>query len=515
MDDMRNWILVLVIALLSTTAFAEPHQSIIDFDLVDTSTYLQKFHENPRLMMNTPPIKWDANGNVVPKEFSAFGARDLDVDEVRKARNLVREKICRAAGKNCDSLSQYGFFTGFDRDNEIEEFFFDHSGFIRTLREMESKSLKRGQLKKAPWSDSFWPMQMGMIARRWLDEEAPTSRIFLDHYKYYEEKPSKDAPKDKLSPAEKYDLLVGDSSFALTAWNWQQGKSTWDTRGIVPAWAGICHGWASAAIMTNAPKRSVTLNGSDGKPITFYPSDIKALLSAVWANSPPKSYVVGNRCNVARPMEDEMGRVIDPICFDVNPGTWHIAVVNQIGVKKKSFVIDAQYDEQIWNYPLYSYKYTYFNPQTLEVSDSLAQSMVKLKDFSIDKFKKYRSPEAKYVVGIAMEISYAIASAPSTHPYQLPLLHAVKMVYDLELDSVGRVIGGEWYSNFHPDFIWHFDPESHPLSAVEKELSAPLKWDGRSPLTNEIRNAAKKASKDGQPLATVVEAIYKLSQETE
>lgn len=512
---MRKSLVILAIALLSASASAESQQSIIDFEIVDTTAYLKKFHENPKEMMNTPPIKWDQSGRIVPKNFSAFGPKTADPTEIARARSEIREIICRAAGKSCDRLSQYGFYAGFDRDNEIDEFFFDNSGYIRTLREMEAKGLKRGQLKRAPWSDSYWPMQMGMIARRWLDEEAPQSRLFMEHYQYYEKNPSKKVPKDKLSPAEKYDLLVGDSSFTLTDWNWQQGKNTWDTRGIVPAWAGICHGWASAAIMTRAPKRSVTVKGYDGKPILFYPSDIKALLSAVWANSPPKSYVVGNRCNIARPAEDEMGRVIDPGCFDVNPGTWHIAIVNQIGVKKKSFVIDAQYDEQIWNYPLYSYKYSYFNPQTLEVSDSLVRSMVNVKDFTIDKFKRYRSREAKYVVGIAMEISYSIASAPSTEPYQLPLLHAVKMVYDLELDSVGRIIGGEWYSNFHPDFIWHFDPEKRPLSSVEKEAGGSLKWDGRGPLTKEIRDAALKASKEGQPLAAVVEAIYKLSQEAE
>jgi len=512
---MRIWLTALLVAFFSSGAAAESGRSIVDFNISDTTSYLRKFHENPRQVMNTPPVKWDQNGRIVPREFSAFGASVRNAVEIRKARNKIREKICQAAGKRCDVLSRFGFYAGFDSDNEIDAFFVNNSSYIRTLREMETKGLKRGQLKRAPWSDSYWPMQMGMIARRWLDEEAPQTPMFMDHLSYYEKKPAKEAPHDKLSPAEKYDLLVGDTSFSLTEWNWHQGKHTWDERGYVPAWAGICHGWASAAIMTNPPKRAVTVMGPGDTPIIFYPSDIKALLSAAWANSPPKSYVVGNRCNVVQPVEDEMGRVVDPVCFDVNPGTWHIAIVNQIGVKKKSFVIDAQYDEQIWNYPLYSYKYSYFNPQTLEVSDSLVDAMVQMKDFTIDKFKKYRSPQAKYVVGIAMEVAYSIASAPSTHPYQSPLLHAVKMVYDLELDDLGRIIGGEWYSNFHPDFIWHFDSDSRPLSNVEKEMGAPLKWDGRGPVGVEIREAAKKASAEGQPLASVIEAIYHLSQQAE
>ena len=170
-------------------------------------------------------------------------------------------------------------------------------------------------------------------------------------------------------------------------------KYTFDTKGAVPGWAGICHGWSPASIMTPAPKRSVTVISASGAPVIFYPSDIKALASAAWANSPPKNFLAGTRCNVGRPAEDEMGRVIDAGCFDVNPGTWHMAVVNEMGLHKRSFVIDAQYDFQIWNYPLYSYHYSYFNPQTLETSDTFSGAKVRASDFTVDKFKKYRSPD--------------------------------------------------------------------------------------------------------------------------
>jgi len=371
-----------------------------------------------------------------------------------------------------------------------------------------------GQTPRAPWSDSFWPAQKGITARRWLDKRFPDSRTFIDNYNYFISNPASSIDINSLSPAEKYDALVGDSNYRLAAANWAEGKSSWDKRGFVPGWVGICHGWAPAAILTPAPKKSVTVVAPNGQPITFFPSDIKALISLAYAASPPKTYKVGQRCNKTHPAEDEMGRVIDPSCFDINPGTWHLAVVNEMGVHKRSFVVDTNYDLQIWNYPLYSYRYQYFNPQTFETSNTLGGAAVKKADFLIDKFKKYRGPDAKFFVGIAMEISYSVETSPSTRPYQKPRLTTEKILYDLELDEKGVIVGGEWYSNFHPAFIWHFQPDAHPFSVGELNMASPVSWDGGGPVPEALRLVAGESSVNEEPLAAVVEELVRLSQDT-
>src|SRR6185436_9002354 len=98
----------------------------------------------------------------------------------------------------------------------------------------------------------------------------------------------------------------------------------------------------------------------DGKtPLLFYPSDLKGLASLLWATTDPPSRGVGGRCEDTNPKKDRNGRVISPACFDSNPGTWHLAVVNQIGVAKRSMVIDATYDFEVWNQPVYGYRYRY------------------------------------------------------------------------------------------------------------------------------------------------------------
>src|SRR5262249_50319012 len=156
-----------------------------------------------------------------------------------------------------------------------------------------------------------------------------------------------------------------------------------DSSGNVETWMGICHGWSPAAFMIARPTNAITVVAADGKtPITFYPSDIKALSSQLWANNPADSRFIGGRCNVKKPKVDSVGRIIDQDCFDTNPGTWHLAVVNQIGIGKRSFVLDVTYDYEVWNQPARKYSYVYFNPQTLKPVGKLQDAIVAIDDMT-------------------------------------------------------------------------------------------------------------------------------------
>jgi hypothetical protein len=285
--------------------------------------------------------------------------------------------------------------------------------------------------------------------------------------------------------------------------------------GFVPSWTGLCHGWAPASIMTAVPLRSLTLKAFNGGSVTFFASDIKALASQLWGEAPPIVKFAGTRCKTFNPREDEVGRVVNDACYDVNPGTYHMAVVNQLGVAKRSFVMDSTFDFEVWNYPLYAYQYHYFNPQTLAVSKHLAGSVVPLEKFTIDKFRRYRNPGAKSVVGVAMDITYAIPTQPSRKAVNRQSYHTVRYVYDLELDATGAIIGGEWYSNFHPDFLWNPTPESRALARVEKNRETPLEWNGMDSISAEVHEAATYASGKGEPLAAVVETLVRMASEPE
>src|SRR5262249_19903522 len=144
-----------------------------------------------------------------------------------------------------------------------------------------------------------------------------------------------------------------------------RGEIFYKSLGKVEEWMGICDGWAAASYMLDRPTNAVKTVAVDGTSLTFYPSDIKALASQLWAHpAPSRGYrSAGGRCYKKNPATDEYGRIVDQDCFDTNPGTLHLAVVNQIGVKERSFVFDATYDYEVWNQPMYAYFARYFNPQ--------------------------------------------------------------------------------------------------------------------------------------------------------
>lgn len=280
---------------------------------------------------------------------------------------------------------------------------------------------------------------------------------------------------------------------------------------------GICHGWAPASYNLDRPINKVTVMAADGKtPITFYPADIKALASLLWAKAMPQVKFIGGRCSDKNPETDENGRIQSPDCFDINPMTWHLSVVNQIGVAKRSFVLDATYDYEVWNQPALGYRYTYFNPQTGEYYESLQEALIEFKDYTGDRFQKYRdSSKIKYVVGVEMDVTYMVENVPQQFPADAPKYDykdTVTYRYDLELDKNYQTIGGEWHDSLHPDFLWTPAPKARALSAGDYYILDTPQWNGQNSVSAEWKKAAQISSLRGLPLARIVESLIELSQ---
>src|SRR5262249_5201331 len=254
---------------------------------------------------------------------------------------------------------------------------------------------------------------------------------------------------DRLSPSEKYDLLVGDGAGRLTAAMWDEGEQYYHDSGKVETWMGICDGWAFASYMLPRRSQAVTVHAADGaNQIVFYPADIKALASLLWARAHTGTRFIGTRCTEKHPETDANGRVISPAAFDTNPGTWHLSIVNQLGVAGRSLVIDATYDYEVWNQPMEGYKYRYFNPQIMKLVPTLTDATVTRDDSTRDRFKKSRSPDAASYVGVLMHARYMAEVDPTHHRNDRLSSDDVTTTiykYDLELDATGRIIGGEWF----------------------------------------------------------------------
>ena len=315
----------------------------------------------------------------------------------------------------------------------------------------------------------------------------------------------------RLSPAEKFDLLVGaEANRGLANYSWQDGKRIFDAMGEIEGWFGLCHGWAPAAYEMHRPYKTLTLVAADGKTkIDFRPDDLKALYTYWWSTNDFSTRFVGSRCETASPATDpDSGRIVEANCYDNNAATWHLAVVNQVGVNRSSFIIDASLDRQVWNQPVKSYSFTYFNPKTDTEAQDWQTGKVNLSDFPEDKFKKFRSPRAVAVVGIAMNLSYLAEHGSNpidTDTADQDSVNTVHYVYDLEIDAQGTIVGGEWYQNYHPDFLWMPVRGTRPSHSLDRQLTGV--WDLAKPIPENWKKPAQTASRSGHILGPILEKI--------
>lgn len=466
--------------------------------------YLREFHANPAVMMERLPSEVDAKGNATPRGYIDEGA----VERTFGDRKVVRDQIM---GRRIDTAIIGG---GDANSKDMPERLVEPGTLLKNLREIDARRLQRSQLPVVPWADSYWPMYRGLIAHRYADKSFPKSKSWAEANGYVESHPASSivasgdaALIDTLSPAEKYDFVMGDYSFSLTNYSWNTGRKHYNETGTVATWMGICHGWSGAnhmnAAITEAPVQVIAANGT---PVTFYPQDVKALESMLWANASPATRFVGNRCDTPKPPKNAYGRILDPACFDANPATWHLAIVTQLGLNQRSFVMDSTYDAQVWNFSVANYSYRYFNPQTFQETTSLAAAAIPIERFTLDKFREFRTPGARYIVGVAMDTSHVNAINPTRANKVEPPLKTVRFIYDLELDANYNVLGGEWYSNAHPDFIWTFDKSAQALSAGDASVSGDP-WTLSSPVPSNWAAAAQRSSARGAPLYNFISRL--------
>lgn len=459
--------------------------------------FLQNFHNNPKKIMDLLPAKKIPANASLPFQTSQGSVESKDE---------VRQQMIQLAGRAGIQSS--------DRAENLVDSGYKH---LKNLNDMDEKGLQSAKLSVKPWSDDYWAIAKGVLGARYQDPNAKKSFDWKDNQNYVLENPVStylaEGLQDFLSPSEKYDLLVGDDKFTMTQSMWNEGKGYYDSYGKVETWMGICHGWAPAAYMLDRPEKAIKVFAADGETeLTFFPSDIKSLASLLWAKASTPSKFVGGRCNEKDPKKDpENGRVVDQKCFDTNPGTWHKSIVTQIGVDDRSFVMDATFDYEVWNQPVYSYSYKYFNPETFNTSNNWEEAKIELSNFKKDKFKKYRGTKGVYVVGVEMNVAYIAETQPTHRTYDNDSFDYVTRVtyrYDLEVDADGNIVGGEWYSNKHPDFLWTAPKGTKAKSWVEEQYPQYItNYDADGVVDESLKYVAPYASKNGQPLAEILEKL--------
>lgn len=265
-------------------------------------------------------------------------------------------------------------------DGKVSQFIGDEN-FSSNIYDLNARAGKTGAPHFQPWSGTFWPLRSGSTANPYADRMSFKANQLLGvkanirkYNRHMQDLRSKvikgkldaDTIRD-LSPAEKYDLYIGDLDFTYTQSEWQSVSEQFNYIGQISLWEGSCHGWSTAAIYDPRPAKAFNVMSLDGKYlIPFFPDDLKALSTRLWANSLIQDFTVaqGMRCTVKKPRVDRTGHVIEDTCKGVNPGDFHVSVLEMVGARKKSFVVNRSNTRQVWNQPVAGYELTYFNPIT-------------------------------------------------------------------------------------------------------------------------------------------------------
>lgn len=235
----------------------------------------------------------------------------------------------------------------------------------------------------------------------------------------------------RLSPAEKYDILAGRFGYPLV------GMERERTSSGAPYWHGLCHGWAPASLLFREP-HPIVVTSVDGIRVPFGSSDVKALLT--YAQQEDRTGVDGSmlaaRCDDA--LDDDPDAARKPECRDINAGSFHIVVANQLGLLDASFIADITRDEQIWNQPIVGFK-------SAIVSES-------------DQIHPTAAPGTQHVTTVETRLRYIREIGPSWDalPWSASARQNAEKVYryTLELGASGEILGGEWLTEDRPDFFW-------------------------------------------------------------
>ena len=369
-------------------------------------------------------------------------------------------------------------------------------------------------LFEAKADNEFWayvnsPTYKGGLALRPLPPNTPISKEWPDFKRLFDENPPyklySEERTNELSAASKYDFLLGEAN-SIYLREVGFADDVYSRIGKVPTWFGICHGTAPASFSYPEPKRAVTVSGYDGRSITFSPSDIKRLAAYAWGENGVSSAQIGQRC-----YSDELGSR-EEACLDTNPASFHLALLNYMGLHNKTFIVDNAYDSMVWNRPVVSFSFNFVHPVTKLPSRELKYSLVEINDIEDEALLLNRSVDTHYLVGIRMVVELLYGDEVEATDVKKK---AYKIVYryDLEVDRNGKILGGEWETLYHPDFIWMVKEGGTPKSS-EDFLIKDKHWDGESPLPEKIRALGEKASLRGNLLEYVVGSLIELSRET-
>lgn len=299
-----------------------------------------------------------------------------------------------------------------------------------------------------PWPDTYWPTREGGINKRWMVSANPGNPAYSQlsrenrSFGYYLRSEAEVRAMSReeltgLSPAEKYDIFMGRFDYPLV----YSVRAV--TRPGAPDWAGICNGWAPAALRHPEPA-PVDVMSAGGILVPFGASDVKALLSHMYWEENDNTAFLGRRCTGG-------GIFSNPaLCNDVNAGAFHIVMANELGRLQRGFLLDIDPGKEVWNQPAIGYHTNVVGRQ----GPSRGSARGTVEEVIVQTTFNYTDetdPQWASIIGV---------TDPATGGPSFRVDHGLgvkQYQYSLELDAYGNILGGTWYQGDHPDFLWQMD----------------------------------------------------------
>ena len=115
-----------------------------------------------------------------------------------------------------------------------------------------------------------------------------------------------------------------------------------------------------------------------------------------------------------------------------------------------------------------------------------------------------------------MQVKYIAETEPTAREFDnegYDYITTVTYRYDLELDNDLNIVGGEWYTNAHPDFLWTPAHNTVVENAVDQYLRKNNGniWKKEEGVTPSIKQLAPMLSTKKMPLNAVVDMLFKWS----
>ena len=165
------------------------------------------------------------------------------------------------------------------------------------------------------------------------------------------------------------------------------------------------------------------------------------------------AYMIGGRCNEREVDRDDQGRITDEECRDTNAGSYHVVMANFLGMMKRSVAEDRTYNYEVWNQPIIEWKVN-------EMKELTEQEAITELGMGPDVTAYPYNDEAKKWFRVKATSHYITESHASTEAYTDTISTYTRQDnydYILELDEDGKINGGEWLGSSrtsHPDFLW-------------------------------------------------------------